>query len=40
MFQMKEKMASEMQRKFQNELAVSAKQYEEEKAARQKLIKE
>lgn len=37
---MKEKMASEMQRKFQNELAVSAKQYEEEKAARQKLIKE
>jgi hypothetical protein len=33
-------MASEMQKKFQNEIAVLAKQHDEEKAARQKLIKE
>lgn len=37
---MKEKIASEMQNKFQNEITVLTKQYDEEKAARQKLIKE
>ena len=40
MFLLKEKMASDTEKKYQDEIAVLVKQHEEEKTAKQKLIKE